>query len=66
MNAKQDRQSDPSIEQLLNSIPMSEYERDAALRAARIGAALADAVVWVCSKFRRPDAPVFAAPSPKH
>jgi hypothetical protein len=66
MNAKQNTKSVHSIEELLSSIPMTEYERAAAIRAAHIGAFIADAISWVCSKFTRPAAEVFATPSPKH
>ena len=64
MNAKHNMKSD--IERHLNSIPMSERDRDAVLHDALIGELFADAVVWVCRKFASPESGVFAKPSPKY
>lgn len=46
MNAKQDYVR--TIEEQIDSIPMSRYERDAAYRYLRIGALFTDVVVWLC------------------
>ena len=66
MNARQNIKSGSTIEEQLSSIQMSQHERDAALHAARIAELVADAIVWVSGKFNRPDADVFAKPSPKY
>jgi hypothetical protein len=65
MNAKQIVKSGSTIEEQLSSIQMSEHQRDAALHAARVAEVIVDAIVWVCSKFERPDAGVFAKPDLK-
>jgi hypothetical protein len=66
MNAKQNMKSGSSIEQQLNSVQISQRDRAAALQDARIAEMFVDAIVWVCRKFERPDASVFAKPSPKY
>jgi hypothetical protein len=66
MNARHNVKSGSSIEQQLSSIRMSEHQRDAAFHQARIAELLVGAIVWVGGKFERPDAGVFAKPSPKY
>jgi hypothetical protein len=66
MNASQNMKSGSSIERQLGSIRMSEHQRDAALHQARIAELFVGAIVWVGGKFARPDAGVFAKPSPKY
>jgi hypothetical protein len=66
MNTRQNTKSGSSIKQQLASINMSERVRSEALNDAGIGGLLVDAIVWVCSRFERPDASVFANPSPKY
>jgi len=66
MNASQNMKSGSSIKQQFASINMSERVRSAALHDAGIGGLFVDAIVWVCNKFERPDAGVFAKPSPKY
>ena len=65
MNAKQNVTTGFVIEQQLDSIQMSQYERDAALRDARVARIrfLVDAIVRVFSKLKRADADVFARPN---
>ena len=46
MNAKQDYVR--TIEEQIDSIPMSQYERDAAYRYLCLGALFTDAVIWFC------------------
>ena len=48
-----------SIRQQLNSIQMSEHERDAALHAAGVAEIFVDAIVWVCDKFNGKRAEMF-------
>ena len=66
MNTRQNMKSGSSIEQQLGSIQMSEHQRDAALNAARVAELFVDAIMWVYNKIERPDAGVFAKPSPKY
>jgi len=66
MNAKQNMKSGSSIGQQLSSIQMSEHERNAALHAAGVAEVFVEAIAWVCGKLARPDAGVFAKPSPKY
>jgi hypothetical protein len=66
MNAKQNMKSGSSIEQQLNSVQISQRDRAAALQDARIAEMFVDAIVWAFSKFERPNAVVFAKPSPKY
>ena len=66
MNAKQNMKSGSSIGQQLGSIPMSEHKRNVALHATQVAEVFVDAIVWLCSRFERPDASVFAKPSPKY
>ena len=54
MNANQDNvKTFTTIEEQINSIRMPQYERDAALHYARIGARFTEAIVRVCEKFSR-------------
>lgn len=66
MNASHNMKSGSSIKQQLASINMSERVRSEALHDAGIAGLFVDAIVRVCSKFERPDARVFAKPSPKY
>jgi len=66
MNAKQNMNSDSSIEQQLNSVRLSRRDRAAALHDARIAEAFVELFTWAGSKANRPDASVFAKPSPKY
>ena len=66
MNASQNMKSGSSIEQQLSSVNMSQYERNAVLHDLRIAELFVDGIARICSKFTRPAAEVFAAPSPKH
>ncbi len=66
MNTKQNTKSGSTIEQQLRSIQMSEHERNTVLHAASVAELFVDAIMWVCSKLQRPDAGVFAKPSPKY
>jgi len=66
MNASQNMKSGSSIEQQIQSIHLPQHERDQVLHAARVAEAFVDAIMWVGGKFERPDAGVFARPSPKY
>ena len=66
MNAKQNMKSGSSIEQQINSIQMSEHQRNAALHAASVGEVFADAIMWVCKQSGRLGDIGFAKPSPKY
>ena len=66
MNAKQDRKSGSSIVQQIDSIQMSEHQRNAALHAASVAELFVDAIVWVCNQAQRLSAEGFAKPSPKY
>jgi len=66
MKTTQNMKSGSSIEQQLRSVHMSQHERNAALHAVGIAGLIVDAIVWVCNKFDRPNAGVFAKPSPKY
>jgi hypothetical protein len=66
MNTRQNTKSGYSIEQQLSTIDMSQHVRDAILNDAHLAEAFVDAIMWVCGKFERPDASVFAKPSPKY
>ena len=45
---------------------MSQDRRRQVLHDARIAESIVGAVEWVCGKFKRPSADVFAKPSPKY
>lgn len=64
MNANQNVKS--SIEQRLNAANISQERRQQVLHDAGIAASIVDAVEWICGKFKRPKADVFAKPSPKY
>jgi hypothetical protein len=66
MNARQDVKSGFSIEQQIQSIHMPQHERSQVLHAARVAEAFVDAIVWIGGKMQRPNAGVFANPSPKY
>ena len=66
MSAKQDTKSAYSIEHQLSTICMSAHMSSEALHDARLAGNILDAIAWVCGKFTRPSADVFATPSPKH
>ena len=66
MNANQNTKSVHSIEQELSTICMSAGMSSEALHDARLAGMLLDAIAWVCGKFARSSADVFATPSPKH
>ena len=66
MNASQNTKSGSTIEQQIHSIQLSQYQRNAALHAARIAEAVVGAIVWVCGKLDRPNASVFAKPNLKY
>ena len=66
MKTTQKMKSGSTIEQQLSSISMSEHQRDQVLHQAHIAEAFVDAIAWVCNKFDRPNAGVFAKPSPKY
>lgn len=66
MNAKQNMKSGFSIEQQIQSVQMQQHVRDQVLQDARIAELIVGAIVWVCGKFERPTASVFAKPSPKY
>ena len=63
MNANQDVKS--SIERQLSSVNMSQDRRQQVLHDVGIAESIVAAVEWVCGKFKRPNADVFAKPSPK-
>lgn len=59
MNANQDNvKTFTTIEEQINSIRMPQYEREAALHYARIGAGFTEAIVQVCEKFARAQAEI--------
>ena len=64
MNANQDVKS--RIERQLSSIHMSEDRRQQVLHDIGIAESIVAAVEWICGKFKRPNADVFAKPSPKY
>jgi hypothetical protein len=67
MNAKQDIADTLStIEEQINLIPMSQYERDAALHYARVGARFTEVAVWVCNQARRLGETGYAKPNLKY
>jgi hypothetical protein len=66
MNASQNVKSGCNIEQHIYSLQLSPDERNAALHAARVAEVFVDAIAWVYSKMERPDAGVYAKPSPKY
>lgn len=66
MNARQNVKSGSSIKEQLRSVNLSQHERNAVLHQACIAELIVDAIAWVCSKFERPNADVFAKPSPKY
>jgi hypothetical protein len=66
MNASHNMKSGSSIEQQVSTIDMPQHARNAALNDAHLAEAFVDAIMWVCSKVGRPDASVFAKPSPKY
>ena len=66
MNAKQNMKSGSSIEQQLSTVRMSQQQRAAVCHDAHIAGLFVDAIVWVCSKFERPAAGVFAKPNMKY
>ena len=66
MNTRQNTKSGSTIEQQLNTVRLSQQERNAVRHDARIAELFVDAIVWVCGKFERPTAGVFAKPSPKY
>ena len=66
MNAKQNMKSGSSIEQQIQSVQMSQHVREQVLQDARIAELIFGAIEWVCGKFERPSAQVFAKPSPKY
>lgn len=65
MNATQITKSNAALQQLINSIGLSERERNAALHGAHIRQSFADAVAWVCRKLQPQESSVFAKPSSK-
>ena len=66
MNAKQNMKSGFSIEQQIQSVQMQQHVRDQVLQDARIAELIVGAIEWVCGRFERPTASVFAKPSPKY
>jgi hypothetical protein len=66
MNASEDTKSVQGIEQQLSAICMSAHMSSEALHDARLAGKILDGIAWVCGKFTRPAAEVFATPSPKH
>jgi hypothetical protein len=66
MNANHNVKSVTTIEQQLASVNMPEDLRRQVLHDACIAQAIVGAVEWLCGKFKRADAGVFAKPSPKY
>ncbi|MGH8620827.1 MAG: hypothetical protein ACREUB_08560 [Burkholderiales bacterium] len=66
MNTRQNAKSGSTLEQQIQSINMSQFERDQVLHAARVAEAFVDAIMWVGSKLQRSGGEVFAKPSPKY
>ena len=66
MNARQNAKSVSSIEQQIQSIHLSQQERNRVLHQARIAEALVEVFFWVGGKFNRPGAQVSARLSPKY
>ena len=66
MNANHNVKSAAGIEQQLASVNMPQDVRQQVLHDLSIAAAIVGAVEWVCGKFKRPNADVFAKPSPKY
>ena len=63
MNASQNTKSGSTLEQQIQSIQMSQHQRDAVLHAVRVAETVVDAIVWVSGKVQRPNADVFAKPN---
>jgi len=55
-----------SIERQIASINVSQNLRQQVLHEVRIAGQIVGAVEWVCGRFKRPNADVFAKPSPKY
>ena len=66
MNASQNTKSGSTIEQQIHSIQMPQYQRNAVLRDVRVAQAVVGAIMWVCNRFERPGAGVFAKPNLKY
>ena len=64
MNANHNVKS--SIEQQLSAVNISQELREQVLHDLRIAESIVAAVEWICGKFKRPKADVFAKPSPKY
>jgi hypothetical protein len=65
MNANLNVNSAASIEQQLASTNMSQNVRRQVLHDARIAEALVEVFAWFGGKLKRPNADLFAKPSPK-
>lgn len=66
MNASQNAKSVSSIEQQIQSIHLSQHERNQVLHQAHIAEAFVELLVWVGGKFNRSGAEVSAKLSPKY
>ena len=63
MNASQNTKSGFTIEQQIQSIPLSQRQRNSALQAASVAELFVNAIVSVCGKVQRPRVNVFAKPN---
>ena len=66
MNASQNTKSDSTFEQQIQSIPLSQRQRHAALQAASVAEAFVEMFTWDGGKADRPRADVFAKPNLKY
>ena len=66
MNAKQNMKSGSSIEQQIQSIPLSQHRQKSALHAASIAETFVNAIVWVCGKAQGQNSDMFAKPNLKY
>ena len=66
MKARQNMKSGSTIEQQIQSIHLSQRQRNAVLHDARVAEAVVGAILWICGKLVRPRADVFAKPNLKY
>ena len=66
MNASQNTKSGSTIEQQIQSIPLSRRQQKSALHAASVAETFINAIVWVCGKAQGPNSDVFAKPNLKY
>ena len=66
MNASQNTKSGSTLEQQIQSIQLSQHQRNTALQAASVAELFVNAIMSVCGKVQRPDADVFAKPNLKY